>query len=55
MRRKKKEVISPIFLEKKQSSQEAWQNPGKDVNVNQTGGFQLMEALPGLCWGQYFS
>lgn len=46
----KREVVSPILLEEKQSSQGAWQNPGKDVNMCQMGVYESCSSWKDLFW-----
>lgn len=43
--RGKREVTGPVLSEEKQSSQGAWHNPGKDVNMCQTGVYESWKDL----------
>lgn len=43
--RGKKEITGPVLSEEEQNSQEAWHNPGKDVNMCQTGVYDSWKDL----------
>lgn len=56
--RRKKEVISPVFLEEKQSSQRSMAESQKGCEYESDERFsarQFMQGSLGLCWSQYFS